>query len=205
MPNIYELDNASLLREIEALYKKVQSERTNVAELEKTASTKMPSLVDGGLRDINKVIWPFMFSTGFMKTSPTILFAEKNITITQEAAFVATKIIKNVYKMTEENVYEWVNTEDVSQKLIKGLSYSLSDPQSGRNFHRTPVNVEQIGNALYPTKMLSRPLILPNSSLNVKIYQENEVDTYFTNFTIQGFRIRIDDAQELLGLVTQSY
>ena len=203
--NIYELDNASLLREVEALYKKVQSEKTNLTDLERAASQKMPTMVDGGLRDVNKVIWPFMFSTGFLKTSPTIQFAEKNITVTQEAAFVATKIIKNVFIMTEPNLYEWVDTEDVTQKLIKGLSYSLSDPQSGRNFHRSPVNVEHIGNALYPTKMLARPLILPNSSLNVKIYQENEVDTYFTNFTIQGFRIRIEDAQELLGLVTQSY
>lgn len=203
MPDIYGMDKVELLKYLKEQNAKMESEQKNLEQLEFSLRNKTPDVVSSGIRDVNKVIWPFTFSTGFLQTSPTITFAEKNITVTQEAAFVATAMIKQVFRKIGPNNYQYIDYEDNSV-LIDNLYMTLSDPQSGRNFHRDPMLVEHIGDALYPTKLLSRPLILPNSSINVKIYNQGTTE-YFTNISLIGYRVRIEDAQEMLGLVTRDF
>lgn len=204
MPDIYGMDKIELLKYLKEQNAKMESEQKNLEQLEFSLKNKTPDVVSSGIRDVNKVIWPFTFSTGFLETSSSITFAEKNITITQEAAFVVTQMIKQVFKKIGPNNYEWVDPRDISQR-VEDLYFTLSDPQSGRNFHREPMLVEHIGDSLFPTKMLSRPLILPNSSLNVKLYNQSASLNYFTNISLIGYRVRIEDAQELLGLVTRDF
>lgn len=204
MPDIYGMDKVTLLKYLKEQNAKLESEQKNIDKLEMEMKNKVPDVTASGIRDVNKVIWPFLFSSGFLETSPTIQFAEKNITVTQEAGFVILGMIKQVFKKNGTGDYTWINVrENASQ--IKDLYMTLSDPQSGRNFHRDPISVENIGDSLFPTKFLARPLILPNSSINVKVYSQSTSENYFTNISFFGYRVRIEDAQEMLGLVTRDF
>lgn len=204
MPDVYGMNKVELLKYLKEQSAKLESETKNLQSLELSLKNQTPDVVASGIRDVNKVIWPFTFSTGFMETSPTATFAEKNITVTQEAAFVVVAMVKQVFKKNAPNDYEWINVRE-SGSQIKDLYMTLSDPQSGRNFHREPMSVEHIGDSMFPTKLLSRPLILPNSSLNVKLYSQSSTETYFTNISLIGYRVRIEDAQDMLGLVTRDF
>jgi hypothetical protein len=55
-------------------------------------------LLPGNLGDINSVIWPFQFSTGFQVVNP-MTNVPTSYTITQEACFVWMSYVKVVYSV----------------------------------------------------------------------------------------------------------
>jgi hypothetical protein len=200
-PELSTLTSKELAKKITDSNASVENIKKNIAALEAQLSTKLPDMTAASLKDVNQIIWPFIFSTGFIETSPTKTFAEKNITITAEAGFVATKIIKQVFEKISPNVYKLVDSKDYTAAQIESLQIAISDPQSGRNFFRNPMPIQSIGDAFFPTKLEGRPMILPNSALRVEFYN-NGAKKYFSNISIIGYRIRIENAQELLSLVT---
>lgn len=201
MSEVSLLSSAELAAKITSSNSSVENIKKNVAELEKQLATKLPDMTAAGIRDINQIIWPFVFSTGFVQTSSTRKFFEKNITITAEAGFVATKIIKQVFEKVGPNDYRMIETSDLSAAQLDNLKITISDPQSGRNFFRNPMPLQNIGDAKFPTKLEGRPMILPNSALKVEFYNDGAKE-YYSNVSIFGYRIRIENAQELLSLVT---
>jgi len=195
------LTSKELAAKITSANSSVENIKRNVLDLEKQLANKLPDMTAAGIRDINQIVWPFIFSTGFVKTSSSKKFAEKNITVTNEAGFVATKIIRQVFEKVGEGNFKLINTNDLTEAQIDDLKITISDPQSGRNFFRNPMPVQNIGDALYPTKFEGRPMILPNSAMKVEFYNDGAKE-YYTNISIFGYRIRVENAQELLSLVT---
>lgn len=202
MSNVKELSNEELLKYITGLVNKANSEEKNLESLELDMKNRMPDVVASGVQDMNKVIWPAQFSSGYLLTSPSKQTNEKNMVISQEAAFVCTKMVKSVFKYNGPGDITWINPEDIST-LVNDVYVLSKDPQSTRSFNKEPISVQNIGYAKFPTKLLSRPLILPNSAINIQLNSKNNVDTYYTNITFFGYRIRIEDAQDILGLVTR--
>lgn len=200
-PELSTLTSAELSKKIIDANSSVENIKKNIASLEAQLSNTLPDMTAASLRDVNQIIWPFTFSTGFIKTSPTKSFAEKNITITAEAGFVATKIVKQVFERIAPNVFKMVDSKDYTAAQIDSLKIALSDPQSGRNFFRNPMPIQSIGDAFFPTKLEGRPMILPNSALRVEFYNDGAKE-YYSNISIIGYRIRVENAQELLSLVT---
>jgi hypothetical protein len=195
------LSSKELAEKIKSANSTVETIKRNIASLEAQMSNKLPDMTSAGIRDINQIIWPFIFSTGFVRTSSALKFAEKNITVTAEAGFVATKIIKTVFEKIGVGDYKLINTSDLTEDQIDNLKITISDPQSGRNFFKTPMPIQNIGNARFPTDFISRPMILPNSALNFGFYNDGAKE-YYANITVIGYRIRVENAQELLSLVT---
>lgn len=185
-----------------------ESIKANVRLLEAELSKKLPDMTSASLRDINQIIWPFIFSTGMIRTSSIKKFAEKNITVTNEAGFVATKVIKQVFErvvtldVNDEEVvsYKLIDTMDANADLLDELKITISDPQSGRNFFKNPMPIQNIGDAQYPTPLEGRPMILPNSAMKVEFYN-NGAKEYYACVSILGYRLRVENADTLLSLV----
>lgn len=195
------LTSKELAAKITAANSSVENIKKNVLSLESQLANKMPDMTAAGIRDINQIIWPFIFSTGFISTNSVKKFAEKNITVTAEAGFVAVKVIKQVFEKVGAGDYRLIDPDDYAALQIDDLKITISDPQSGRNFFKNPMPIQNIGNAKFPTQLPGRPMILPNSALKVEFYNDGAKE-YFTNISIVGYRIRVENAQELLSLVT---
>lgn len=200
MPSIENLSNNELLKYVSDLNRKTESEKANVSKLEEQVSGMTSEIVPAGIKDINKIIWPYTMSTGFMQTSPAISYANKNLLVNQEAGFVVTKIIHQVFEKMSAGVYRWV---DLRNENAEDLYINFSDPQSGRYFAQEPFSINHIGDGQFFTKMLGRPLILPNSAINAEVTTKSTTKTYFTNISFVGYRVRIEDATDILGLVNQ--
>jgi hypothetical protein len=179
----------------------VESIKKNIATLEAQLGSKLPDITSAGIKDINQVIWPFIFSTGFVKTGGGLKFTEKNITITAEAGFVAVKLIKQVFEKVGSGDFRLIDPNDYKALQIEELKVSISDPQSGRNFFRNPMPIQSIGDSKFPTKLEGRPMILPNSAMKIEFYNDGTKE-YYSNISVVGYRIRIENAQDLLSLVT---
>lgn len=200
MPNMNELSNKELLQFMTELNRKTESEKAQVLKLEERISEMTSEIVPAGIKDINKIIWPYTMSTGFMETSPTIPYANKNLLVNQEAGFVVTKIIHQVFEKVGAGNYQWI---DLRTQNAEDLFINFSDPQSGRYFAQEPFNINHVGDGLFSTKMFGRPLILPNSAMNAEVTTKSSTKTYYTNISFVGYRVRIEDATDILGLVNQ--
>ena len=193
------MSNNELLKYLTDLNRKTESEKSTVSKLEEQVSSLTPEIVPAGIKDINKVIWPYTSSSGFLATTPTVPYQSKNIRVTQEAGFVVTKIIHQIFEKVAPNDYRWL---DLRTDIAEDLYFNLSDPQSGRFFAQEPFNINHLGDALFVTKMLSRPFILPNSSMNIELYNRSATKTYYTNISLFGYKVRIEDATDILSLAS---
>lgn len=176
--------------------------------LERNIVRSLPDyLVPGNLGDINRVIWPFWFTA----TAPelpaavggTQVQALSMFTVTQEAAFILMSITKSVFiKTLQPTVYTAVDP-DVSgaNGETPGLSVVMTDAQSRRFFMGNPLQFDHLGYAKFPTE-LPPMMFLPNSTIEMQLFNTNAVNTYVPWLTFFGYRCRIEDAEMLLSLVT---
>jgi hypothetical protein len=79
----------------------------------------------------------------------------------------------------------------------------MQDSQSKRSFFDKPINLDHIGHARFPHKLESPIMLLPNSNTEFTLYNNNVTDTYVAIITFMGYRVRVEDQQLLLGLVTK--
>lgn len=162
-------------------------------------------LVPGNIGDINKVVWPFWFTA----TAPelpaaalgTQVQSSSTITITQEACFVLMSITKAVFVKTAGD-YFYVDPEQPGAAgKTPGLSMIMTDAQSRRIFMSNPYRLDNMGSARFPTEMPPM-LFLPNSTIEMQLFNTNTTNTYVPWITFFGYRVRVEDAQQLLSLVT---
>lgn len=194
------------IRELVSLERRVLSEEHNIAKIENGMSNKMKDLMSAGsLADVNKIIWPFQFSTGFMKTSADKLTDQKTLRITQEAGFVALKIIKTVFERVEvePDVFELRYVNSHLNEQVNDLRISWQDSSSDRYFQQSPMSINHIGDAFFPTFLRSRPFIFPSGSIVFQLDAGPDTKEYYTNITLIGYRIRVEDTKGLFSLVTE--
>jgi len=203
MTDFNTLSNEQLINEFKAMANKFKSEQNSLAQLKSEVENSLPKLAIAGLEDINRIIWPFVFNTEAVEVAPNQTLSSF-IGITQEAGFVVTRLVKTVFLKNGVADYEYVDPRDDSQTgLADGLNFTLTDSQSTRTFHQNPMAVDNIGDYRWPYKMVSPQYISPNNNIEVKWFNNSSTKTYIPRLSMIGYRIRIEDAQKLLSLVSR--
>lgn len=165
-------------------------------------------LMPGNLGDVNKVCWPFWFTNQTpilpKASGGTQTQAKASVTITQEAAFIVTAIMKSVFIYdSNAGTYTYVDAGQVgATPLTPGLSMNVIDAQSSRNFMSSPLQLDNIGYAAFPTELPTPLMFLPNSIIETQLFNSNASNNYVPWITFLGVRCRIEDAQQILSLVT---
>lgn len=164
------------------------------------------SLMPGNVGDINRVIWPFWFTTENVTLAPN-QSANANFTVTQEAAFVLLSYTRAVYvqEAGQDNIGQFQYVDPEAQGAAgktNDLNFVIQDSQSSRSFMNTPLSVNHIGYWRKPTVMTAPPLFLPNSNIEVTWQNNSSINTYKPFMTFFGYRVRIDHAQDILSTVS---
>jgi hypothetical protein len=195
---------------VSGLDKKYQSEKSNLRNAENAMATEMPTLMGGNLNDVNKIIWPFFFTSSELTEEALIIAPNVTqsayINITQEAGFVVTEIIKSVFKYTDlgggKVNLEFIDPKDSSNAgIASGLDFSLIDSSSSRTFHYKPMSVDHVGDARNAWNLDTPIYFANNSNIEVKFSNNNSVDTFVPFFVFKGYRIRVEDSREILSQV----
>jgi len=161
----------------------------------------------GSIGDLGKVIWPFWFTFTAPELAPNT-GQNAFVTTTLEAAFILMKASKVVFVKTP-NVPPNYNYLAIDPSVVNeannaahDLQMSLRDAQSSRLFFSTAQEIDFLGTGEYPTIFPTPQLFLPNSTIEC-VYQNNHAtNTYVPFITLFGYRLRIDDADELLSTIT---
>lgn len=176
----------------------------------KQMQNKMASLPaalrPGNVGAINRVIWPFWFTSSAIELEPVNGAGQAFTTITQEACFVWMAYSKTVYKRggTSPNLtYTYIDSlnEELAGQT-DGLSFTIRDSSSTRTFHNRPMELDQVGGGEFPSVLPTPIMFLPNSTIEFTFQNNHPTDAFVPFITMFGYRIRIDDAQNLLSLVT---
>lgn len=157
----------------------------------------------GNVGDINRVIWPFWFTSELVTLAPNQA-ANANITITQEAGFVWMSYTKAVFLEDPGNLGTYIYIDpgqpNASGKS-NGLTFTIRDSQSARSFHNIPMNINQSGYWQKPSILVTPQLFLPNSNIEVTWQNNDANNTYRPFISMFGYRLRIDHAKDILGTV----
>lgn len=204
--NLSSFNDRALINHFNEKLAKYKNEKRGVDDLKHKLSTQMPTVQAGGMDDVNKIIWPFYFSTPFVELPPTSSIS-RYISVTQEAAFVWTYTVKTVFEKVEvaPGVFEWnyIDPNDYSDGIAENLEFTISDAQSSRTFHFNPISINHVGHAQEPEKLDTPMMIAANNNLEVKYYNNDPARTYVPFFTFYGYRVRVKDSQEILGFVNR--
>lgn len=173
------------------------------ATLKQNLDRALPaSLRPGNVGSINRVLWPFFFTFSAPELAPNSA-SQGFTTITQEAAFVWMSYSRAVYKKTVGPVqYTYVDPNDYAGAgQVDGLKFTFKDAQSTRVFHNQPLEIDAVGVPEFPSVLPTPILFLPNSTIEVTYQNDNLTDTYVPFITLFGYRVRIEDAQNILSTV----
>lgn len=189
----------------ESQIRQSQVPMNNARDLERNLQRNVgPMLAPGNVGDINKIIWPFYFTTD----TPTESLAQNEtfqtgFQVTQEASFILMAITKTVYFETNPNefVYADPNDSTVSANSCPGLQFTLRDGSSSRQFFNFPMEMSHYGNPRFPTKLPRPIMFLPNQNVQIAFTNLHESNLYLPRITCFGYRMRVDDAQKFLSLV----
>ncbi len=159
------------------------------------------NLVPGNVGSLNNVIWPFFFSTDFITLVPNTAI-KSGFTITQEASFVWMSYTKQVYQFDGVNAYTYIDPDQPGATgIAPNLSFTIRDSQSGRDFENFPIDLDIVGHPRFPTIYPRPAMFLPNSNVEISFQNSDPAITYVAFLTAFGYRVRIEDAQNILSLV----
>lgn len=168
-----------------------------------------PQFVPGNVGDINSVYWPFWFRTGMNAdgTPPVIApgatFAT-SFSITQEASFIWMSWVKTVYQF--DPVAGTFTYIDPDQPGAAGAAFNLSvrfrDGVSSRDFSNANFDLNSFGHPRFPMKHPKPSLFLPNGIIEVTFQNDDLVNQYVPFITAFGYRMRIENSQNILSMVT---
>jgi hypothetical protein len=173
-------------------------------ELKANIDASVPEYMKpGNLGSVYRQIWPFWFTFDAPELHPN-QNSTSSITVTQEAAFVFMSFTKSVF-IKEEDPFNlvWVDPDDeTAAGTTPGLKWTLRDAQSTRLFTQNPVDLDHVGHPRFPTVMPSPVLFLPNSTVEWSWFNNHPQNIYVPWVTFFGYRIRIEEAQNMLGTVS---
>lgn len=198
-----QMDNeAILLKNLEMKGQQVPT--AGPVSLQSNLMSVAQKLRPGNLGDINRVVWPFWFTTSKTTLVPNSV-SQGNITVTQEAAFIWLGHTKAVFLEEPGNPgnYNYIDPEqpDAAGKA-NNLTMVIRDSQSSRVFMNKSIDLNQVGTWKYPTILPTPQLILPNSNMEFQFSNNDQNNTYRPFVSIYGLRVRIEDAQDILSTIS---
>ena len=169
--------------------------------LKTNLKSKLPNyLAAGNVGDINKVIWPFYFTTDRVEVNPQSN-VRSSFVVSQEASYVWMSYTKSVFvKDSNDNSQSYLDPDNVDNHA-SGLKFFIRDPQSQREFFNRPIDIDHVGNPRWPSALPAPQMILPRSTVEVNYVNESEDTIYIPQLTFYGYRIRMENANELLSTV----
>ncbi len=170
--------------------------------LEANMRNNLPwQLQPGNLGDINSVIWPFQFVTQNIESAPNTN-VRTGFQVTQEAAFVWMSFVKVVYAVDGGGNMTYIDPDQPGNAgQAYDLAFTVRDSQSQRSYENLPTDINTVGHPRWPTKYPRPMLLLPNSNTEISFQNSNDVNTYVAFIVPFGYRIRIQDAQNILSLI----
>lgn len=184
------------------LDRRMRDESNNSAsDLHRNIKRNIPSrLMPGNVGDINRVIWPFWFTF----TAPELVPNQTStgvFSVSQEAAFIAMAFTKVVFKKVG-GVYTAIDPsqEDMSGEA-NGLKFQLRDAQSTRVFSQTVVPLDCFGDPRFPSVFQTPLMFLPNSTVECVYSNSDPTATYVPWITMFGYRVRLENAEQILSLI----
>lgn len=163
------------------------------------------NMMPGNVGDINKVVWPFFFTMNAPILSPATT-SQASFTVSQEAAFIWMSFSKVVFLRTGAGPnydYTAIDPNDESANGdANGLKVQFRDSQSSRVFQKNPMPLDAYGSPDFPTVLPTPMMFLPNSTIECLYSNTDAANVYVPWITFFGYRVRIEDAQNILSLVT---
>lgn len=193
--------------QVSSRFKGGMTSNTSAHSLEQNMmKSHVDALMPGNVGDINRVIWPFWFTTEDVKVAPSQAI-NANFTVTQEAAFVMLSMTRAVFVeesgQANAGQYQFIDPDAVGAAgKTNGLTFTIQDSQSSRSLMNTPWNINQVGYWKKPTVFPTPVLFLPNSNIEVTWQNDNQANTYRPKLTFFGYRVRIDHAKDILSTVS---
>lgn len=184
-------------------HQRTQQSAVGAPSLKQAVNTSLPAaLRPGNVGAINRVIWPFWFTFSAPELTP-ITSSQGFFTVTQEAAFVFMSMTKSVFKKTTgPTQYTYIDPNDFGANgQADGLKWTMRDAQSSRVFSNLPIEMDEYGHPEAPFILSTPILFLPNSTIEMTYQNDHAGNTYVPFITLFGYRVRVDDAQHLLGTV----
>ena len=163
-----------------------------------------PRMVPGNIGDINRVIWPFFFPFNAPELTPNTSTIA-SVTVTQEAAFIWMSWSKAVFqKTTGPTQYTYIDPQNFNSDLggVNGLTTALRDASSTRVFNGSPTEIDTMGDANQPSVLPTPIMFLPNATIELNFTNNHPTNTYVPFVTMFGYRVRIQDAQKILSMIT---
>ncbi len=216
--NTLKAKREQLERQIMQIQAALAKKRNQVHEMELAAGTpKGPGAMTypgqalpfytapGNVGDINRVIWPFWFQTARADVGNGNFAVSRGFSVTQEAAFVIVSYTKAVFQKTAGpfNVQYLDPDRDTGAGKATDLSITMRDSQSSRQFMDTNIQLDHVGHPRFPTYFPAPMLLLPLANFEVDYTLPTTSTDEFVVFTsFFGYRIRIEEAQEILATVT---
>lgn len=171
---------------------------SSVGGLQKNLKNILPEhLIPGNVGHINTVSWPFWYSFNFdLGDDPSInsRYSEKaTFQVSQEAAFLFMGISRTFNSSGIESL---------------PLAIEIRDNQSSRFFNNAPIPSQMIGKFGAPTILPTPMLIMPNGVFEMTLSALNPTGTTSAangngkvQFTLHGFRMRVEDAGKVLSTI----
>lgn len=156
----------------------------------------------GNVGDINRVIWPFWFTTSKVTLAPNQSI-NANFTVTQEAGFVMMSYTRAIFmEAAQAGNFVLIDPDQPNGSgKANDLSFTIRDSQSSRIFNNIPQNANQVGYWKKPTILPTPQLFLPNSNIQISWQNNSQTNTYRPFLSFFGYRLRIDHAKDILGTV----
>lgn len=176
-------------------------ENSNVRNLETNLNNVMsPYQAPGNVGDINKTVWPFFFTTN----TPSDALGQNEtfqtgFSVTQEAAFIFTSFTKCVY-LANNNSWGYLDPNTTFPNA-PGLTFTLRDGSSSRQFFDRAIDLDQYGNPRFPTKFPKPVMLLPNQVMQISFFNSHPTNEYVPFITALGVRVRVEDSQRILSLI----
>lgn len=155
---------------------------------------------------INEVIWPFWFSSVKARVLQSNN-ARSDITITQEAPFILVSMVKSLYTLANAGLVNetitYIDPNNIAAPVASGLNITFLNSQSKQYLFDQPIPVDHLGHAEKPYILDSPYMFLPNSNMEINFSNTNTTTDYFVIITFFGYRMRLQNADNMLGLVTE--
>jgi hypothetical protein len=160
----------------------------------------------GGLNDINRLIWPFFYTTGIIYSDPSDAPQDGNFGVSAEADFVATHMTVSIYEVVDlgggNSTIRYLDRENSDNAMvIQGLKLLVSDSQSTRQWMQNPVSISKYGDGQRPYYFDEPQLIEKNSNIKATIINNSSGRVYLVDVVLHGYRVRIEDIREFYDIV----
>jgi hypothetical protein len=170
----------------------------------------------GALRPANvgtegTVMWPYFYITTLGPQQYPVVAPGSGLdtyfSVSQEAAFLITHMMSVVYERSGTGPnYMWTALDPVQQPngtgYAPGLTYNMTDPQSGRVFNYNPTPMDYVGPGDFPSVLQAPMLMLPNTTMITRFQNQHASRVYCPYVCFFGYRLRLSDMQAIQSLTT---